>query len=67
MKNTMLSQAIALLVTATGFNLLAADASSASSPASDAPPKVPGFSVDYMDRSVSPGYEFLSNSPTDNG
>lgn len=50
--------AIALLAITTGLNALAADHS-----ATNAPPKVPAFSVDYMDRSVSPAtnfYEFAA-------
>ena len=42
-----------LLALTAGSNLLAADLSAA-----DAPPKVPAFSVDYMDRSVSPATNF---------
>ncbi len=45
--------AIALLAIATGSNLHADDAS-----ANNTPPKVPAFSVDYMDRSVSPATNF---------
>ncbi len=50
--------AIVLLAITTGSNLRADDAS-----ANITPPKVPAFSVDYMDRSVSPAtnfYEFAA-------
>ena len=45
--------AIALLALTTGLNTLADDHSATSTP-----PKVPAFSVDYMDRSVSPATNF---------
>jgi putative endopeptidase len=62
---------IAGLAVAAGFNLSAADLSTTNSSTAAAPPKVPAFSVDYMDRSVSPAtnfYEFadgqwLKNNP----
>ena len=45
--------AIALLAATTGSSLLADEPSAAS-----VPPKVPAFSVDYMDRSVCPATNF---------
>ena len=50
--------AIAGLALTTGLNLLAAELSPASSTTAAAPPKVPAFSVDYMDRSVNPATNF---------
>lgn len=51
-KNIVYSVAILLAVT-TGFSALADDLSP-----TDTPPQVPAFSVDYMDRSVSPATNF---------
>ena len=71
MNKITLSTLIVLLTVATGLTTLAADDPNTNSPAAIAPPRVPAFSVDYMDRSVSPAtnfYEFadgqwLKNNP----
>jgi len=58
MEKAIIHPAIVLLAITTGLNALADDNSS-----TNTPPKVPAFSVDYMDRSVSPAtnfYEFAA-------
>ena len=42
------------------LKLPAAELSPASPSAAATPPKVPAFSVDYMDRSVNPGTDFYT-------
>ena len=46
------------LVVAMSPRVIAADSIPPRSPAVDAPPKVPAFSINYMDRSVAPGTNF---------
>jgi putative endopeptidase len=59
MKNKLtLPPVIVALLVAASFNTLAADPPPANLPATAAPPRVPAFSVDYMDRSVNPGADF---------
>src|ERR1700744_1416793 len=61
MKNYAVSKVVVLFFAVTGLNTFAAEA----------PPKVPAFSFDYMDRSVSPATNFyhfaagswLANNP----
>ena len=56
MNKFFISTTIVWLLVTTGFTILAADETTTISPA--APPRVPAFSVDYMDRSVNPGVDF---------
>jgi putative endopeptidase len=57
MKKILISTAIVWLLAVTSFSASAADQTTTASPAA-APPRVPAFSVDYMDRSVNPGTDF---------
>ena len=57
MKNIVIVPVAVCLFAATGLAALAVDQSTTASPTSTAP-QVPAFSVDYMDRSVSPGTDF---------
>ena len=47
-----------MLIVATSFNTLAAGPSPATPPVAEAAPKVPAFSVDYMDRSIAADVDF---------
>jgi len=58
MEKITISRIIVLLGVATGLTALAEDHPPTNSTVAVAPPRVPAFSVDYMDRSVNPGTDF---------
>jgi putative endopeptidase len=58
MKHTDFSPRITWLFFAVSFSMLTVGQSPANPPIVEAPPKVPAFSVDYMDRSVAPAADF---------
>jgi hypothetical protein len=58
MEKITISRIIVLLGIATGLTALAEDHPPTNSTVAVAPPQVPAFSVDYMDRSVNPGTDF---------
>ena len=58
MRKNLSAPAAVLLLLVIGFNALADDQTATPSPAVMTPPRVPAFSVNYMDRSVDPSTNF---------
>jgi putative endopeptidase len=58
MRKNLSAPATVSLLLVIGFNALAADQPANSSPSAMTPPRVPAFSVNYMDRSVDPSTNF---------
>ena len=58
MNKITISAVIALSVANSGFTTPATEQPPRNPAVSDAPPRVPAFSVDYMDRTVNPGTDF---------